>query len=213
MSGLVLKDLLVLKKYAKTYLLLFVLFGFISFAGGNSAFMVGIVCMFSAMLPITAMSYDERAHFDKYALSMGVTRTQLVLSKYILCASAVLCGGALVLGFELLMGEIFLESLLVTLCIMAVSMLLAGVLLPIMFKCGVEKGRIYMMVVLLAPTVVIMLLGNFAKQLGGSLQSFANFITSPTGKYSLYIGLPLIFILLLFLSVNTALGVVSKKEY
>ena len=52
------------------------------------------------MLMFTAMSYDEMANFDKYALTLPVTRADLVRTKYVLLV--LLFGAGMLVG---LLGE------------------------------------------------------------------------------------------------------------
>lgn len=47
-------------------------------------FMGAMIMVMCAILPTTFMSYDEKAKWDKYALSMPLSRDDMVISKYII---------------------------------------------------------------------------------------------------------------------------------
>ena len=40
--------------------------------------------LFTIMIPMVAMSYDDKSKWDRYALTMPVSRRDMVLSKYLL---------------------------------------------------------------------------------------------------------------------------------
>lgn len=84
MKGLILKDIYNLKKQYKVLLLLFVFYTGFSLFTGDAGFLTGVLSLMMVMLTITTLAYDERSKWEKYALTMPVSRTDLVLSKYLL---------------------------------------------------------------------------------------------------------------------------------
>ena len=58
MIGLIIKDLINLKKLSKIYLLLMAFYFIVGMAGGNQDMFSGMVVMLAVMIPITALSYD-----------------------------------------------------------------------------------------------------------------------------------------------------------
>ena len=109
MSGLVYKDLMNMRRYLKQLLLIFVVFVFIfSFSGNNYSFVAAYGVMLSAMVVLSSMAYDEQAKWDKYALTMPLSRRSLVGAKYLLGLLTVGAGGllslAVVVGTALFSG-------------------------------------------------------------------------------------------------------------
>lgn len=43
-----------------------------------------VYVLFSVMIPMSAIAYDDKAKWDRYALTMPVSRRDLVISKYLL---------------------------------------------------------------------------------------------------------------------------------
>ena len=69
MTGLVLKDFLMMRKTLKTYVLFFVLYFGMSIAGIFPISVVtSMVTVIIAVLPISTFSFDETAKWDRYAV-------------------------------------------------------------------------------------------------------------------------------------------------
>ncbi|MCI8497005.1 MAG: ABC-2 transporter permease [Clostridiales bacterium] len=161
MKGLLMKDLFNLKRQGGIILLVLVMYGLFSFSTGMSEVLGGLVAVFGAMLPVTALAYDERAKWDKYALSMPVTRRQIVLSKYLL--GFLLTAAAFVLNVVLQAvgkSENPWDIFLVPLCLAGVGLLFLSLLMPLLFKFGTEKARLLMLVLVAVPVAGAMLLSN-----------------------------------------------------
>lgn len=156
MKGLIIKDLINLKKQAKVFGFLMAFYVFLAIAMENAAMFGGIITILFAILPITALSYDERARWDKYALTMPISRQDLVIGKYLL--------GGIFMGLAFLIYLMFglitrmetpFNVLLISAALMGVGLVFLAILLPILFKWGVEKGRFLMIAVLAVPTAAI----------------------------------------------------------
>ena len=83
MSGLLVKEFSVLKRYGRQYVILFIFFAAFSFYLKSPTYMQSMLTMVLAMLTFTGMTYDHMAGWDKYVLTMPVDRKTVVLSKYI----------------------------------------------------------------------------------------------------------------------------------
>ena len=82
MKGLILKDLLNLKSTFKMLGVMMLFFAVVFLPQGNGA-IFGIIIMMFAMMVVTTISCDDLAKWDAYALTMPVTRKEMVLSKYL----------------------------------------------------------------------------------------------------------------------------------
>lgn len=143
MKALIQKDVYVLWKQMRLFVIVILVI-----MVGNGVFGSVFIVIWCAMLPYTALAYDERCKWDQLAAMMPYSTRDLVLSKYVLgwlCA-AVAGGIALasqavirLLGLPLATGTpavVFL-GLCVSVCILAIS-------LPTMLRFGVERGRMGM---------------------------------------------------------------------
>jgi hypothetical protein len=177
MKGLLIKDFYTLTKQLKMFLLIIVLFSLMQ--GSSTA---SFAFVYSAMLPITAMAYDERSKWDKLAAMMPYSKRSIVIEKYLLgyiCLAAVAVLSYIVkIASSLYLKEpvtakIFIESLPV----LCMAVLFLAVNLPCMFKLGVEKGRLIFIAFIAIIVVGGLALGDKITQWMVSLQiDFAPFI-------------------------------------
>ena len=161
MSGLILKDLLVLRKQGKSYLLIIGIYMVLAFVGVfDYSILSTMMVVLTMMLPMATFSYDELARWDKFAAAMPVGRSGIVKAKY-LTAFAV-TGGAGLLCFvvNIIVAMIDQEAQLGALMAVLGGSLGAGLLinaaiLPLLFKYGAEKSRSIMMVVMLVVFILV----------------------------------------------------------
>ena len=101
MKGLLVKDLLVLRKYART-MVVFILVYIVVFSMLDSVDVIsGMVTLVLAMMSVATFSYDELAKWDRFGLTMPVSRNQVVASRYLVCLLFTLIGGVVTLAFRL----------------------------------------------------------------------------------------------------------------
>ena len=145
MLGLVKKDLLMIKGNMRQVILFLVVFLILAFQENN---IIVIVPVFVSMIVfITTFSYDEYNKWDAYAISLPVSRKNIVKAKYV--ASIILWAIALLVTVVItgIMG-LFEQNLnyfemfgMILGCVFSI-VLLEAIMFPLIFKFGVEKGRI-----------------------------------------------------------------------
>lgn len=199
MKGLLLKDLKTLGAQAK---ILFLLLGFylvFSVVQRDYSMLSVMVSVFGAILPITALAYDERGKWERYALTMPLSRRDLVLSKYLL--GLLLLGGGFLLSVlcQLLGGGGVLSAVVSALQSLSIGVLMLAVTLLASFRFGVEKGRIVMMLAVFLPSVVVLSVGNLA--------------SATLWVERLLNLLPVIAAAALLLSAMTAVRIYAKREF
>ena len=117
------------------------------------------IVLMGILFPITALSYDEKAKWEHYALTMPISRNMLVWSKYLLVLLFLLAGELLLLLVSLFQPEIG-PALLVP----GIVLFLNSILLPVAFKLGVEKSRYITVAIMLLPTLVLLLMEKLGVQ-------------------------------------------------
>ncbi len=156
MKGLLLKDVYTVMRQMKFFLLMVLIFACMP---GYS--MLTFALVYSSMLPMTALAYDERSGWDKLAAMMPYSAGDIVLSKYLL--GYIMIAGATVfsviiqfalslLGMAKPMDEAFVQ-IITAIC---VALLFEAIVLPLMVKLGVEKGRIVFLGVAAAVGIFVM---------------------------------------------------------
>ena len=167
MSGLIWKDLMVLRKTLKTYGLFF-LFYFLMAAVGlfNISFVTAVLQLIVIMLPMSAFAYDEQAKWDRYAIALPLGRRRVVAARYLFTLLMVLIAAAFSLltctVISITGNGLFLENLAAVLTTLGLGLLVADLLLPLNYKLGPERSRPYLYAIVFLP--VIALVG--AAQLG-----------------------------------------------
>lgn len=150
MKALLKKDYLVIKKNMKMFMLIIILFVIAGTFNDNDAFYVVFPMMLSSVLVMSLISYDERYHFDSYCAALPVSRKLAVSEKYIL--SGILVGGIFLLcllgmGYRGVITGPKANTEILSMLIVAI--LPPSVLLPLIYKYGTEKARLYNYIVIL----------------------------------------------------------------
>ncbi len=145
MKALLLKDYCVLWKQLRFFLLFILIFSALP-GGFNGVFAV----TYAALLPYSCIAYDERSKWDQMAAMMPYTARDLVLSRYVLgwIAAAGACALSLVLQgiFSSILDTGFYPVTLVLAFFACLATL--ALTLPLIFRFGVERGRLIMFLII-----------------------------------------------------------------
>ena len=147
MTGLILKDLLILRKTLRSYLFMLIVYVGIAFTGVWSADIVGVLLVVMVvMLPMNVFAYDKQAKWDTYGLALPVGRTKTIAARYLcvllLCLLSV--GLTAILGVMLYAAGRVEEPVefLVSCSVMGLmSVLVNAIMLPFLYKFGPERAR------------------------------------------------------------------------
>ena len=147
MKGLLYKDFLVLRKSFWTFLVLIVIFCLVP---NDSFFNLGIFfVVYTALLPASLLSLDERCHWDRLAPMLPVTRRDLVRSKYVMGWYLTLAAGTLFfLGRTCFAHTAPEKAMVQALTAVTAALIFQAILFPILFRLGVEKGRLAMYILM-----------------------------------------------------------------
>ena len=152
--GLLLKDIFELSAQCRVQLVLTGVYLLLPLFIRGIALFASVGMMLLAMMPVYALGYDERCRWERYALAMPVRKSDLFWSRLLLGVIAVALGAAVQVLVALLAGRGDLLSSLAVTAPAAILYLL--IVLPLMMKLGVEKGRF----LLLLLTAAFMLLSG-----------------------------------------------------
>lgn len=160
MRGLILKDFINMKRQVKVYILLIVLWAALSIINESGDYFNGMLLMIPALAISTVMAYDDRYKWNGYALTMPVTRKDLIVSKYLF--SFIFIAGVIILSliWQVIMGENISDSLTAALIIASAAMIINGIAIPIFFYFGSEHGRIVFFVAAVIIAVVVVAISN-----------------------------------------------------
>ncbi len=154
MTGLMLKDFLILRKVLRSYLLVLGIYVALTLSGVWSAeFLGGFAMVLVAMTPMNLFAYDKHAKWDTYALALPVGRGRTVAARYgvvllltlVSFAAMAACGGVMAA-----LGRMEEPGPYLLTCVVCgfLSVLMNASLLPLLSKFGPEKARIMLYAVL-----------------------------------------------------------------
>lgn len=160
MKGLMLKDILNFKnQQGKTFFLLIALYFIMALQMNNSSLFQGLWIVIGISLPISSIAYDEKAKWDKYALTMPVTRKDIVTEKYLLAALFIVAGNILSMPIVCIIDKgIDMETIFTCVILIGIGIVFNGMLLPFVFKLGTENTRTIMIILVVIPLLTVYLL-------------------------------------------------------
>ena len=180
MKAIFIKDCLNIKAQGKSILLVLLVWFVLSYFNGSGLFFSSLSVMYAMMLPITSMS--------------------IALSKYVF---GVFCSLILaVLGFaaSLIIGDDPAEALLSSAACFCVGLVLMSILLPLIYKLGVEKARLSMVAIF----VVFLIVFAFAlERMGVELDNITDALMV----------LPLVTLAVMAVSMCISVGIYRRKEF
>lgn len=162
MTGLVLKDFLMMRKTLKTYLIFFALYLGMAVAGiFPISIVTSMVTVIIAVLPISTFVYDDAAKWDRYAVSLPLGRRKVVGARYLFIALLLLVSaafGLLTIVLAPLMGQGELTELAATVLVtITYGLVLNDIMIPLVYKIGAERARMYLYIIVFAPVILLFL--------------------------------------------------------
>ncbi len=146
MIGLLRKDLYMTAAYCRSFLLILAVFLGVGMMGNGNNFFLIYPMIIGMMLPVSILSYDERFKWHLTCDALPCTRAQAVSSKYILTLLIVLLVfllTMLVQGIRLYRLDSLEELRELPGLLLPVGLVGPALLLPVFFRLGVEKGRLF----------------------------------------------------------------------
>lgn len=163
MRGLLYKEYYMLRPQLKSWLAFLLFFTVYSFVFKS----VGMLTMMLAVIGITScynsFHYDKQYRCDEYIAAMPVSRGQMVASKYMFSLSVDLLIAAVTAVIILISCTVpalnipLDEAMGAAGGVLAVTVLIQAVTIPLIYILGVEKARYVNMIIWMAPWVLIML--------------------------------------------------------
>lgn len=185
MKGLLMKDIYNLSGQLKVYALFPILAFLLSYMQHNYVMFIFMMAMLVISIPMSAFAYDDMADFSSYALTLPISRKDIVLSKFILSLMiALLAVVASILGMYVMVQifgsehfggfDVFEQSKAAIMVIFAMNAMNAFTF-PIFFKYGSEKARLMLFVVMASVGAITFLINSFANSLPSLLSIVASY--------------------------------------
>lgn len=210
MIGLIKKDLLMIKGNLKSVSIILIVFLIMTLQGNmDTSFLPSFI---SVMLMASTFSYDEYNKTDAYISTFKNGRINSVRAKYL--ATLVTVTFMLLLTLIIFMivrafgaGINIKEVVETSIVFYFVALIIHSVFYPIIYKWGIEKGRILIFVFVFGLVLIISLLARWGLPLDVS-DTFKDFLN----QYALLIIL-FVTVLALTISYNISKKIYLKKEF
>ncbi len=221
MRGLIYKDLLTLKSYRKTLLLFSVVYILVGIVNENNLYMLPIILpLIFFMASISTFSYDEQAKWDKFGLTLPTDRKEIVKSKYyfyiVLNILSIIISTILIYIVKtLLYNNIDFKELLMVIISSTFTIYIVGLIqIPIIYKYGVEKGRLQLFILFF---IITLLIGSGALLVKNiiDLDVLSSQILKLFDNFKLFIPIILIILYYIFykISYKISYNIYLKKEF
>lgn len=165
MTGLVLKDFLVLRKALRTYVLFLIFYLILAiFDLFSISFITAFVQIIVMILPMSSFAYDDLAKWDRYAMTLPLGRRAVVRAKYVFVLLMILVAAAFALlscvALSITAAQPVEENLAAGVGALSVGLLAVDVTLPLNYKMGPERARPFLYAIIFIPVILIVLAGR-----------------------------------------------------
>lgn len=212
MKGLLLKDIYNLKRLGKQYAVMCAAMLVWSGCMKNYSMFSMMTILSGVMSVLSSFSFDETAHFEKYALTLPITKKNLVQAKYVLLL-LLLAAGFLVGMLGSILLSLILERRIFELpeqiagaaSVACIFLLAFSLMIPIVFKMGVEKGR--MLLVGIYMGIFVLFWGGFSMMKTFGIQISESDISKFMAAAAIAV------VVFFFISYRVSVKIMEKKEW
>lgn len=201
MKALLMKDWMTTKGLIKSYLMILVIYAFVAYANNNVYLFTGLMIMIPLLMTVNSIAYDEHNHTVRLMLASGVSRKNMALSKYMY--ALILIGAMTGINIPIVgLIEGFAEAFVTSILLAIAGMAYISILLPLLFRFGTEKARIYMMLGVLIPLLA-----------GGLISVLSTSFSIQLNDAVLVFGIVLLCLIVILVSMVLSIHIVEKKDY
>ena len=208
MKGLIFKDFVNIKSQLKLYIMFVAGFFVLGLVSGATEVLSALMPMLAVLIPITAVAYDDLSGWNGFALSMPVSRADLVTARYLFTEMIMVAMAVITCAEYIAVSRNIGEAVMTTVLLYAVSNLMFAVIMPIILKFGVQKARaIFMVIAAGAAAMIVWLSGERTSAIGDAVLSVklndaAIFVIAIAGS-----------LLLVFISMKLSQVIYRRKDF
>ncbi len=163
-------------KYFSLFVILYAVLGIMT---GNISFLTSAIVAFTAIIPINNISLDQGCHWDRFAVTMPIRRRDIVISKYVASIALVIVGEVICIICSLFTKTSLKDNVLNIITVLAVFLIWLSISYPIIFKVGIERGKIIIIGMIVIPVIIGVLIGekvsDFLARNNGLVQFFERY--------------------------------------
>lgn len=217
MTGLIIKDIINMKKNIKFMSVFTLIYVVMSFTMESSSYFSSMFTLIFAMLTLSSYSLDELAKWDGYALTMPISKENVVQGKYLLMLLLAISSFAIntiviTLMNTILKAEKVTSGVEVGAIGAAIVILFYSISIPIITKFGVEKSRFIIVAIYMLPflagTGIFKLLKERYPEPPKTLVRMVTFLMD-----NIYFIVPAFLLVALSISYLISIRIYQKKEF
>lgn len=217
MIGMLQKDFINLKKNIKIVVVLTFFYGIMAFTTTDTSFFSSMFTMLIAVMTLSVYSYDELARWDVYALTMPISREEMVRSKYIIMLLLTLLGAGSGTVLSIFIKAIQHKEHLFTDIESswyggAVVIFFYCIALPVITKLGVEKARFVFLAIYIIPFGMLYFGGKAVKAGAFVIPEQLIWIAEKLVQNAAML-VPLVLLFILAVSYTVSVAIYRKKEF
>lgn len=161
MKGLLLKNFKNILPTIAYYTFFMVVFYVVCILSKNIIYFSSVCVVLGISVPTSAYVVDEKDNWDKFVLAAGITKNQVVRSRYLFTIMLLLALWVLsaILIFILPVGE-RTENVIIFLLFGGIGLVMVSFMLPLEHKYGADKSRIVLLVLVVVGVFICTLLGT-----------------------------------------------------
>ena len=216
MRGLLEKDFRLLKGQKNFFLLILIITVLLSLNSEDN-FAVTYLTFIAGFLTISSFSYDDNGNCLPFLMTLPLSRTLYVRSKYLLGFLLTFIGW--LAGMVISMITAFLhkapptaDAVLFQLAWVFLWMIMLSFVLPMLFKFGAEKGRMATLAMMLVFMAIVFAFTKLAEGMGMDMDACLNALAGQQ-IIVLVAGLAVVALILVLISYFISVKIVQKKEY
>lgn len=216
MRGLLEKDFRLLKGQKNFFLIILLITVFLSLNSEDN-FAVTYLTFIAGFLTISSFGYDDNGNCMPFLLTLPVSRTLYVKSKYLLGFLLTFMGW--MAGMVISMITAFLhkapptaDAVLFQLAWVFLWMIMLSFVLPMLFKFGAEKGRMATLAMMLVFMAIVFAFTKLAEEMGMDVDACLNALAGQQ-IIVLVAGLAVVALIIVLISYLISVKIVHKKEY
>lgn len=216
MKGLLIKDMRILLRQKMTLLIIVLLGIFMSMNGGNAGFSLGYMMVVSATLVVTTISYDYFERGMSFLFTLPVSKKSYVLEKYLLAVLVEICMAAFAVVIQvvgILLGNPadWMVFFVTGVSCFVAAMIIIALYIPVYIKCGPEKSRVAVFIVI-GVIAAVSFLATKVKPVQDALTALVEALSKLSAAQVTAIGV-VVFAALMAASIGISIKIIEKKEF
>lgn len=210
MFGLIKKDLLMIKSNIKFLVILLFVYAVMAFQNKmDISFMISFM---SVILMMSTFSYDAYNKWDAYAITLPNGRKNSVRAKYLATIFLIVVMTLFVTILSFIISYVNTKSLDIENILSNAfgsvlgTIIVQSLMYPTIYKFGVEKARIGIFIIVFGVIIISGIISNFI-----DLESITR-VLNIINNYLLII-VPIVILIILFISYKVSESIYKKKEF